>query len=63
MTALLALGCQRRILLTGTPVQNNLDEFFGEWLHAKHQSMTGIQCMSNHSMLLVDQKEKLIMLF
>ncbi len=30
ITSLLALNCQRRILLTGTPVQNNLDEFFGE---------------------------------
>ncbi|KAL0049394.1 hypothetical protein WJX82_001168 [Trebouxia sp. C0006] len=28
ITSLLALNCQRRILLTGTPVQNNLDEFF-----------------------------------
>ncbi|KAK9809182.1 hypothetical protein WJX72_010957 [[Myrmecia] bisecta] len=26
--ALLALQCSRRILLTGTPVQNNLDEFY-----------------------------------
>ncbi len=30
ITSLLALNCQRRILLTGTPVQNNLDEFFGK---------------------------------
>lgn len=27
--ALEALGCSRRILLTGTPVQNDLDEFYG----------------------------------
>ena len=26
MDALLSLGCSRRILLTGTPVQNNLEE-------------------------------------
>lgn len=26
--ALLGLGCSRRILLSGTPVQNNLDEFY-----------------------------------
>lgn len=30
ITSLLALNCQRRIMLTGTPVQNNLDEFFGK---------------------------------
>lgn len=27
--ALLSLGCQRRVLLTGTPVQNDLQEFYG----------------------------------
>jgi DNA repair and recombination protein RAD54B len=27
--ALEDLGCLRRILLTGTPVQNALDEFYG----------------------------------
>ena len=27
--ALLALQCPRRVVLTGTPVQNNLDEFYG----------------------------------
>lgn len=26
MTALLSLNCPRRIILTGTPVQNNLEE-------------------------------------
>ena len=29
MAALLSLGCQRCVLLTGTPLQNNLDEFYG----------------------------------
>jgi len=28
ISALLALKCQRRILLTGTPIQNNLSEFY-----------------------------------
>ena len=43
MTSLLALNCQRRILLTGTPVQNNLDEFFGR--HLEH-----VICCRNHAM-------------
>jgi hypothetical protein len=29
--SLLALSCAKRIVLTGTPVQNNLDEFYGAW--------------------------------
>jgi hypothetical protein len=29
--SLLALNCPKRIVLTGTPVQNNLDEFYGGW--------------------------------
>ena len=29
--ALLSLQCQKRVLLTGTPVQNNLEEFYGEY--------------------------------
>lgn len=28
ITALLALRCPRRILVTGTPLQNNLEEFY-----------------------------------
>lgn len=28
ISALSSLGCQRRVLLSGTPVQNDLDEFF-----------------------------------
>jgi hypothetical protein len=27
--SLLALNCPRRVVLTGTPVQNNLEEFYG----------------------------------
>ena len=29
MDSLLSLRCPRRVLLTGTPVQNNLDELYG----------------------------------
>ena len=42
MTSLLALNCQRRILLTGTPVQNNLDEFFGRSDHQRLTAADGI---------------------
>lgn len=30
--ALDSLACRRRVLLSGTPLQNRLDEFYGEWL-------------------------------
>ena len=30
MDALLSIGCERRVVLTGTPVQNNLEELFKE---------------------------------
>ena len=29
INALLALRCPRRVLVTGTPLQNNLEEFYG----------------------------------
>lgn len=38
--ALLSLQCSRRILLTGTPVQNNLEEFHGVLLLHRHTPMT-----------------------
>ena len=32
--ALAGLGCKRHILLTGTPLQNNLEELYGAAYHA-----------------------------
>ena len=50
MDSLLSLKCPRRVLLTGTPVQNNLDELYGAaaptsqaclaWLRSMHAALS-----------------------
>jgi hypothetical protein len=37
--ALDSLACRRRVLLSGTPLQNRLDEFYGGW--GGHQCVRG----------------------
>lgn len=39
ISSLQNLQCPRRILLTGTPIQNNLEEFYGVWV--AHVGMSG----------------------